>query len=130
MSSVVINLPESTRVFLLEDSDDRIRWFQQRVKNLTVAKTADEARNILVGTSASEFDFMFLDHDLGLLDYRGVKRDEGNGQEVARLLAHAQYPSNRVVVHSWNAWGAGKMKEVLGVGAKVIPFGQFRLNMN
>ena len=124
MSALCFKIPKSSRVFLLEDSELRIEWFKKKLHNLTIAKTADEAISIL--TCCAPFDFVFLDHDLGILDYTGENQTgKGNGQEVALHLAETGFLGNKVCIHSWNPSGAANMARILKNAATVIPFGNF-----
>ena len=58
-------IPTNWRVFVLDDTEDRISWFRQRIPGLRYAKTCDEALQIL---STEKFDCVFLDHDLSWVD--------------------------------------------------------------
>lgn len=119
-----IRLPKGAKVFLLEDSEDRIVWFKKHIPDVVIAETALQAIDILKGT---EFDFIFLDHDLGLLNYAGyAEHENGSGRDVARYLSGQGYIGKNVVIHSWNPVGAAQMKDLLE-GAYAIPFGQFDL---
>ena len=118
---VTIAIPEGASVFLLEDSPERVEWFTHKIPDLVTADTADKAIAILAG---KVFDFVFLDHDLGLMDYAGGTGSMGNGQEVAHYLSGRGFLGKNVFIHSWNALGAAKMKDILE-GAYAVPFGQF-----
>lgn len=111
MSLITVTISRGMRVFLLEDSDDRIAWFRSKIDNLTIAKTAEEA--IQIFATSPPFDFVFLDHDLGLVDYAGNAGSEGNGQQVAKHLAGLGFIGENILIHSWNPYGAGLMAGVL-----------------
>ena len=113
----VINIPRSAKVLLLEDSEERIDWFQRRIPSLALAKTAEAAINLIA--CSLPFDVVFLDYDLGIT--------ERSGGVVAKHLAH-NYIGQNVVIHSWNCDGAAEMAACL-TEAVVIPFGQFEINM-
>jgi hypothetical protein len=87
-----------------------------------VARTADEAISYL---ALEHFDFVFLDHDLGIMDQYGTA-PAGNGKMVAKFIASQGYIGDNVVIHSWNPDGAAEMKNALR-NACVIPFGQFEI---
>jgi hypothetical protein len=118
---IKIVIPSGSRVFLLEDDEVRIKWFLERLPGAVIATEPDEAKAIL--DANPPFDFVFLDHDLGLRDYHGAGI-EGNGQHVARYLAERGETGLNTVVHSWNPVGASAIKTILP-NATVIPFGQF-----
>jgi hypothetical protein len=122
MKPYVVRMKKTDSVFVLEDSESRMKWFYEQFPKLVWADTADKAIAIL---AEKQFDWVFLDHDLGLLDYTGANiGDVGNGQEVAKFLSGQNWVGHNVVIHSWNPACAAKMKDLLK-GATAIPFGQF-----
>ena len=52
------------KVLILEDTDERIRKFKQRLigHEVTIVKKADECIHIL--SSSNSFDYIMMDHDL------------------------------------------------------------------
>ena len=116
---LTISIRRGARVFLLDDDDVRIKWFLERLISITIAKEAPDAIAILY--SYPLFDFVFLDHDLGL--FTGT---EGDGLQVAQHLARRGFDGHNTVIHSTNAAGASAMKESLKC-ATVAPFGQFEI---
>lgn len=113
---------------LLEDNEDRIKWFKRHIPDIDVVSTAAECIAWLANNPA--YDFFFLDHDLGALDYalfiNGQTQANGNGHEVARHMCELGYLGDNVVIHSWNPAGAANMKNILK-NATVIPFGKFTI---
>ena len=67
------------------------------------------------------FDFLFLDHDLGL--FTGT---EGDGLQVAQHLAERGFESLNTFIHSTNQNGAAAMRKALRK-ATVVPSGQFEI---
>ena len=116
---LTISIRRGARVFLLDDDDVRIKWFLERLSSITIAKEAPDAIAIL--DSYPLFDFVFLDHDLGL--FTGT---EGDGLQVAQHLARSGFDGHNIVIHSTNAAGAAAMKDVLKC-ATVAPYGQFEI---
>lgn len=117
-----IRIKKGMSVFLLEDSEERIKWFKEKFPELVHAETVLQAIDIL---KDKQFDFVFLDHDLGMLDYADYSvGGEGTGRDVARFLSGKNWIGHNVVIHSWNPTGAAAMKDLLE-GAVAIPFGQF-----
>lgn len=131
MSKVTIKLPREAKVFLLEDSQERISWFRKKLGN-TLQTLVDRADDAIMMLSKHHYDTIFLDHDLGLLElvgYNGIKPGpEGTGLDVANHLASSKYLSELTVIHSWNPEGAKNMKNVLP-NAVVVPFGQFDIEI-
>jgi hypothetical protein len=118
---VNFTLPKHWRVFVLDDTEDRLSWFRQRVPGFRYAKTAEQALRIL---STEQFDCVFLDHDLSWMDAGFPERQHGNGKEVARYLARTEF-AGRVVIHS-RADAASVMAKILPQAA-VCRFGDFEI---
>ena len=114
-----IVIPRRSQIFLLDDDDFRIRWFLERLTSITIAKEAPDAIAILDNYPA--FDFLFLDHDLGL--FTGT---EGDGLQVAQHLACKGFTGKNTFIHSHNQFKAAEMRKALR-RAKVVPFGQFEI---
>lgn len=126
MKRYTIRVGKSDSVFVLEDSEARMAWFRKRCPNLVHAESADEAIKIL---ATKQFDWVFLDHDLGLLDYTGyTAHGNGTGRDVAKYLSGTNWLADNCVIHSWNPMGAAAMKDIL-IGASAIPFGQFEIEL-
>lgn len=122
---MVFHVPAHWRVFVLDDTQDRLFWFRKRlqgVAQLREAKTADRAIEIL---SAETFDLVFLDHDLSWEDAGFPDRQHGNGKEIARFLARTGF-AGRVVIHSKNEEGVAAMKKILPA-ATVARFDSFEI---
>lgn len=95
---ITFTIPIKARVFLLEDSDHRILWFQERIHDLTVANTSAEGIAIL--ESNPPFDVIFLDHDLQLIHYEEFdETGKGTGREVAAWLAKKGFSGKNVCIH-------------------------------
>jgi CheY-like chemotaxis protein len=111
------------RIFVLDDTDDRISWFRSKLPHVRFAKTCDEALEIL---SSEKFDIVFLDHDLSWMDAGFPDRLHGNGKEVARYLARTQFPG-KIVIHS--------RSEQVEAMTKILPqsviarFGEFDITL-
>lgn len=110
---MTFHIPTGYRVFVLDDTQDRLDWFRKRVPQMREAKTAREAMEIL---AAETFDIVFLDHDLSFMDAGFPERQFGNGKEVARYLARTKF-AGRVVIHSKNEDGVKVMAKLLPTAA-------------
>jgi hypothetical protein len=121
---MTFSIPNAWPVFVLDDSNERIAWFRQRMPQTAYAKTAGEARFIL---EENQFKIVFLDHDLGFLDAADPHRLHHNGKEVARYLAMTRF-QGIVVIHSLNAVGAKIMHGYLPQ-ARLAPFGTFDIEL-
>jgi len=110
-------------IFILEDNDQRIQWFRERLPQATIALTAEDALAIL---SQGSFDFCFLDHDLCFNDAAFPDRP-GSGERVAHYLARKGFGGG-ALIHSVNEIGAMKMKARLPQ-AQIAPFGTFEVSL-
>ena len=110
------------RILILEDTDERIQKFKQKLigKIVVICKNANECIKTL--TFEPTFDYIFLDFDL--IDNNGQYM--GNGYDVADWIAcNTEHAPNHILIHSLNNIGASKIMLRLGdVGlrAKYIPF--------
>jgi CheY-like chemotaxis protein len=99
------------RIFVLEDNEERIKQFKKAFADhtWTMVQTADAAIRHL--TMDSEYDIVFLDHDLGGQQYVST-RDKNTGSEVVRwmLSDEGTIPKDkRIVIHSMNPDAATSM---------------------
>ncbi len=118
------HIPKDWPVFVLDDREDRILWFKQRVPQAVFARNAEVAKYEL--KSADRFKVCFLDHDLSWVDAGFPERQYGNGKEIARLLRDLDF-KGIVVIHSKNRECAEKMSEILP-RAYVVPYGDFDIS--
>jgi len=110
------------KIFILEDNDDRIKFFKWYFKNpeyeVFYVKDVDEAKVIF--TINQPFDIILLDHDLG--DEVYVDSNEVNtGYQFAKFIAEKDLAKSFIIIHSLNIVGAENMKVVLKT-AMQIPF--------
>jgi len=106
------------RILILDDDKSRLVKFKKKFFNHTTecVETAKAAINKL---DAENYDYVFLDHDLGGQVY--VPSGDNTGYEVAKWLAENPHKQPEVIViHSFNPVGAENMKRVLPK-ALVIP---------
>ena len=119
--AMTFHVPDHWRVLVLDDTEDRLSWFRQRLPNVCCAKTAHDAISAL---SNEHFDLVFLDHDLNWMDAGFPDRQYDNGKEVARFLAIKRF-LGRIVIHS--------KSDQAQVMAKILPqatverFGDFEI---
>jgi CheY-like chemotaxis protein len=124
---MVFNVPSHWRVFVLDDTQERLFWFRQQLRGVAVlrdAKTADRALEIL---STEQFDLVFLDHDLSWEDAGFPDKQHGNGKEIARYLARTKF-AGRVVIHSKNEDGVKAMSKLLPA-ATIARFESFEISL-
>lgn len=105
------------RIFVLEDDTQRINFFIEKFCDHDVIVT-ESAYSAIEYLSSDEFDYIFLDHDLGT-DANGC------GLDVAEYLNNNPDNFNNfasIVVHSWNVPAALRMMKMLPNHAKHVPF--------
>lgn len=122
--AMTFHVPSHWRVFVLDDTEDRISWFRSKLPNVRFAKTCDEALEIL---SSEKFDLIFLDHDLSWMDAGFPSRLHGNGKEVARYLARTHF-LGKIVIHS-RSDQANAMAKILPQ-ATIARFGEFDITVD
>lgn len=115
-------IPRKWSVLVVEDNDERIRWFRQQIPQAVFATTAREA---ITQLGLKTFNVIFLDHDLHWIHAADINR-KGSGQDVARFLSCLGY-QGLVLIHSKNEQGVARMKDFL-LYAKVAPFGTFEVD--
>ena len=99
------------KLFILDDQKIRHELFEIRYKDhdIVSAYTATEA---ITALEESDFDYIFLDHDLGLQVY--TVSNENSGYEVAKWISENYKNVNvRIIIHSFNPVGANNMLHVL-----------------
>ena len=118
------------KILIVEDDSMRIEWFREKYEGseLTVAKTVKDAVAVMKKT---EFDRIFLDHDLGGetngMSYGPRDSDrEDTGAEVVRAMIDGGLQKNaEIIVHSNNPVGAMEMMLMLsetGYQVQAVPF--------
>jgi hypothetical protein len=121
---MTFHVPSHWRVFVLDDTEDRISWFRSKLPSLRFAKTCDEGLEVL---SSEKFELIFLDHDLSWMDAGFPNRLHGNGKEVARYLARSRF-SGKIVIHS-RSDQADAMARILPQ-ATIARFGEFDITLD
>jgi CheY-like chemotaxis protein len=113
------HIPTDWPVLVVEDTEERISWFRERLPKAVFAKNAEAAFRVL---GRQEFKVAFLDHDLHWM-HADNSIFKGTGKEVARFLAEKGF-QGIVIIHSRHEEGAAAMKKYLA-NAKLAPFGSF-----
>jgi CheY-like chemotaxis protein len=115
------HIPHDWPVLVVEDTEDRISWFRQRLPKAVFAKNAESAFTAL---GQQEFKVIFLDHDLHWM-HADNSIFKGTGKEVARFIANKNF-QGIVIIHSKHQDGAAAMKKFLS-NARLAPFGSFEI---
>ena len=92
------------RVFVLDDDMERINWFKENWENVYYAHDPIEAEKML---RENDYDVVWLDHDLAGPDKPYQRGPQGNGIDLAKIMAKDRlYISTPIIVHSLNYYGA------------------------
>ena len=103
------------KILILEDDSYRITTFIEKfcAHDLSITENAVNAIEFL---KKNEYDYIFLDNDLGT--------GNGEGVEVAAYLRdNPKNPNNKatIIIHSWNNPASERIKNMLCY-AKHVPF--------
>jgi CheY-like chemotaxis protein len=115
-------------VMLLDDDERRHRWFEKRFQgdDLAIAVTVEEAKELL---EESQFDAIFLDHDL--LPHHYESNDHGDSENTGFAIAewlHEHYDLQRaatIIVHTRNADAAIPMVQKLRESGRNVEYCAF-----
>lgn len=117
------------KIFILEDSNARIKWFKEvfsSENDLFFADNVEEAKKILLENP--EFDVLFLDHDLDQKVF--VSPDESNtGYQLTKFIVENKISFGFAYIHSMNFYGSNLMcKELFEISDRVsqIPFSSLK----
>lgn len=92
-------------IFVLEDSPERIKWFQQFFGDCNLVYTKD-VKTACDELRTKDYDIIFLDRDLG--------HSIGNGEEVVRIMKEEQLAKRScVIVHTVNPQGQINIEKYL-----------------
>jgi response regulator RpfG family c-di-GMP phosphodiesterase len=92
-------------IFVLDDSEERVRWFTKKwgKDNVNYTCNIKEAKNLL---NENKYDIIFLDFDLGQKYKSGIN--------VAFYLAKNKLQlESKIVIHSDNPVGSDHMMKIL-----------------
>ena len=92
-------------IFILEDSPERIKWFQQVFSDCNLCFTKD-VKTACDEIRTKDYDIIFLDRDLG--------HPKENGEDVAWVMKEEKLAENAcVIVHTVNPRGQRNIKKYL-----------------
>ncbi len=97
-------------ILFLDDDNQRIKSFRQKIKGATVVKTAAAA--IMALQSQDLWNIVFLDHDLGGEVFVDSDRKDC-GMEVVRWIVENDHNIRNVIVHSHNQSAGEAMAKAL-----------------
>jgi len=105
------------RVLVVEDNENRIKWFQGKLAEFDIARTAEEGVKFI---RENVYNLIFLDHDLG--DRIFVDSEDPNtGFQVAKIIAETDNKEAEIIIHTMNPGGAIRIQSLLPK-ATYVPF--------
>ncbi len=134
---ITIYVRENARVLIVEDNQERIEWFQEKLGDKIVCltdKPEEAIERLHTDCDPNTLDALFLDFDLG---HTEVMNDPEHPVQttsapiVEDLMFHhaVRLWDRNVVIHSQNRPGAAWIKARL-TRAAVAPFGSFDIKEN
>lgn len=137
----VIKLSPNVTCLVVEDSEERNKWFLANLPHLDIAETPKVALAML---ALHSYDLIFLDHDCrtengqrSFVDPEDPDFLRDTFWSVAESLAEnpgPAYDAPQIVIHSGNPVGAGRMAALLRSNDRyrhvyVMPFGSFKIEI-
>jgi len=121
-----ISVPRDHRVLVVDDSHDRLDWFQKYLGTAICAETSEDAISLL--TNKDTFDTVFLDHDAGC-DVVDGKITFVTFMPVIEHLVALGFDGD-IVIHTGNIPAAQRIQSTLrylGGTLTLAPYGTFYL---
>lgn len=115
-----LNLANVKKVFVLEDSLERIVLFREFLQNKEVVYT-DDVDIAIRELRRNKFDLIFLDHDLNGKVFVD-STVEKTGFHVISCLKESINEETQVIVHSMNPEGASNMVRAHPFNVVHIPY--------
>lgn len=111
------------KIFVLEDSLMRIKWFKKEYEGseINIFTQVKEAIRFLKKETP---DILYLDHDLDGKVFVDSS-EENTGYQLAKFIAESGKKYDKIVIHSMNPFGAKNMYHTLKNSARAlykIPF--------
>lgn len=128
MSLATISIKLRSHVLIVEDSPDRIHWFQKKMpcERLSITGSPDVAIEILKEAKPESFSAIFLDYDLGP---EPIKFSTITAKPVVDYLNQVcitKQSQHNIIIHSGNSVAASWVSAILP-GAFKLPFGTFTI---
>jgi CheY-like chemotaxis protein len=100
------------RVLILEDDLERRKLFSRALRGVSIIMMVDCPDMCIDLLGKSQWDVLFLDHDLGGKAY--TPSDDSSGYKVAEWLAgNPNHMPGKVFIHTMNGAGADNMARAL-----------------
>jgi CheY-like chemotaxis protein len=110
MLTITINVAKIKAIFVLEDSADRIAWFEKQFKDVPTVIITKDVNVALESLRVTKFDLIFLDHDLEDISiYEEDFYTGPNGVDVAKEIRDTINRKTECIVHSMNPIGAANI---------------------
>jgi hypothetical protein len=121
----LVSVPNSALVFIIEDSEERIKWFREKLGQRIAVLTKDpaDALDVLFGVDSRKIDLFFFDHDLG-----GAYKPPYSTDVAKYLIKKEPYIGKRVIIHSMNEAGSKNLQRIMP-GSVRLPYGTFDIEI-
>jgi hypothetical protein len=117
------------KIIILEDSEERIKHFQNNLIGCDVFITQD-IEKCIEKLKQDKVDYLFLDHDLNGNSFVASGGEEKTGYDVAKWLnENPEYMPHNVILHSLNSVGRKNMKNLLPNSVE-YPFVWLKINIS
>lgn len=113
------------RIFILENSNNRIKVFRKRLSQHMYCIHRDASSAIERFQTDVAFDVLFLDYDL-VHPVAFSKKNTGLFfiEQTKKLIKESRRLKT-IIIHSWNPLGAWKMKKALKNSGKIVIWNPF-----
>lgn len=110
-------------IFILEDDDNRIKIFKEKLKEHKLDIFKDVNDDSIKAIQDNLYGVIFLDHDLGGKVYVD-SQEENTGFQMCRYLNKGRNNDSQIIIHSHNPVGAINIFNALRSRNKYrLPFG-------
>ena len=106
-------------ILFLDDNPTRIASFRKAVPYATIVETA---KDCIKQIGAEQWDWIFLDHDLGGEEFVNSSRADTGMEVVRHLVEHKPEQMPQIVVHSMNPPAREQMcLDLVMAGYEAVP---------
>jgi hypothetical protein len=122
----IISIRKGAQVYIIEDSDERLKWFAEKMPSASIMHQKDPGVAIYAFhvLPPETFDAIFLDFDLGPGNVRNSTINSLPVAEYLRGKLTSKSAQHSIVIHSQNEPGSLILHTMLP-GATRLPFGEF-----
>lgn len=126
--ATIISIKRGSKVLIVEDSRERLTWFEEKLRHETVWITDKpaEAIRLLIEMSPEAFGAIFLDYDLGPEPIKFSTITSRPVVDYLNSVCLTRQSQRNIIIHTGNE-PAGKWAHAILPGAIRLPFGTFTI---